>query len=124
MSTARVLGDIDLVLSRAEVERRLMDYAAAPSRIALGGRVEERIGLPFVTQGPRPSYNARRFPDLYGEWVYMPRERPPIPKAKPRTVLGLAGITVPRGACVHHINGNSADNRIENLAIVAADEHG
>ena len=34
-----------------------------------------------------------------------------------------AGITVPQGCCVHHINGNKTDNRIENLCMMTHSAH-
>ena len=33
------------------------------------------------------------------------------------------GTIVPRGYCVHHINGNKSDNRIENLRMMKCGEH-
>jgi hypothetical protein len=34
-----------------------------------------------------------------------------------------AGISVPEGCCVHHINGNKSDNRIENLCMMTHSSH-
>jgi hypothetical protein len=33
------------------------------------------------------------------------------------------GIPVPQGCCVHHINGNKTDNRIENLCMMTHSAH-
>lgn len=33
------------------------------------------------------------------------------------------GITVPEGCCIHHLNGNKRDNRIENLCMMTHKAH-
>lgn len=40
-----------------------------------------------------------------------------------RLVLYEAGIEIPLGSHVHHLNGDGADNRLENLEIVSASRH-
>lgn len=40
-----------------------------------------------------------------------------------RYVLHEAGVEIPDGLCVHHVNGDPKDNRLENLAVVTASEH-
>jgi len=40
-----------------------------------------------------------------------------------RVVLYDAGVVIPKGSHVHHLNGDKADNRRENLTVLAASEH-
>jgi len=41
-----------------------------------------------------------------------------------RLVLHEAGVLLPSGHHVHHLNGNKTDNRAENLAVLSVGEHG
>jgi hypothetical protein len=40
-----------------------------------------------------------------------------------RRVLHDAGVAVPSGHHVHHLNEDKTDNRLENLAVLTASEH-
>lgn len=40
-----------------------------------------------------------------------------------RYVLHQAGVDIPEGCHVHHVNGDKADDRIENLAVVTPKQH-
>jgi hypothetical protein len=41
-----------------------------------------------------------------------------------RLVLFNAGVTIPAGYQVHHRNGDKLDNRLENLEVIKATDHG
>lgn len=76
---------------------------------------------------PRPNYGSGRISRGGG---YIAVRRPGHPLAdkqgyvmEHRLVLWEAGIEIPDGHHVHHLNGDKTDNRIENLTVVSASDH-
>lgn len=71
-----------------------------------------------------------RFVDRRGYvWLYRPGHPLCTPGRKGyvrehRLVLHEAGIAIPPGHAVHHVNRDKADNRRENLAVIPITEHG
>ncbi|HXH87410.1 MAG TPA: HNH endonuclease signature motif containing protein [Gaiellaceae bacterium] len=83
--------------------------------------------LLMAKDGSRPQYGRKRHvrPDGYVR-VWVPGH--PAANAdgyaqEHRWMLHEAGIPVPDGWHVHHLNGDRADNRLDNLAVMSAAAH-
>jgi hypothetical protein len=97
--------------------------------IAVGdvGVLAEAQGVLMARTDPRPHYGRKR---RVREDGYVDIYEPEHPLARRdgyvfehRKVAYDAGMAVRRGYDVHHVNGDRADNRVENLEVILRAEH-
>ena len=78
--------------------------------------------------GAAPAYGTGRSTSLRSGYVRIREPSHPLAGRdgyvyEHRKVLYDAGVPIPPGSNVHHRNGDKADNRLENLEVLAHGEH-
>jgi hypothetical protein len=106
------------------------DFLALPSEVKRGGgKFCSRSCVDKHRSGDNsPFWRGGRYIDLHGYvMLYMPDNRAAGGSgyvAEHRVVMERAlGHPIPDGMHVHHIDGNKANNELENLALMSRSEH-